>query len=90
MDYVPFTSLKDLKEKVGYYLRNDQERDRIRMHGHAALRKYQNARIYWENIFEIIGLKTTRYQHRAGETWNKEYFDKWFRANGEAGPPEDT
>jgi hypothetical protein len=84
VDYVPFDNLKDLKEKIGYYLEHDEERDRIRRQGHATIRRYQNARIYWENLFEVIGLKPTRFRHRPGETWSKEHYIRWYKLNGEA------
>ena len=79
VDYVPFTTIKDLAEKIRYYLNNDEERDRIRTQGRATIEKYYNARIYWENIFETIGIPSERqYRHHPGEIWNKEYFDNWF------------
>jgi hypothetical protein len=79
VDYVPFTTLKDLAEKVRYYLEHDEERDLIRRQGRATVEKYHNARIYWENIFEIIGLKPGgSFIHRPGEIWNKQHFDNWY------------
>jgi len=79
VDYVPFTTLQDLADKIRYYLENEEERDRIRMHGRATVEKYYNARIYWENVFETIGIQSdTKHCHRPGEIWNKEYLDKWY------------
>ena len=79
VDYVPFTTLKDLVEKIRYYLENDNERDRIRMQGRATMEKYYNARLYWENIFEVIGiLPNKKFQHHPGEIWNKAHFDNWY------------
>ena len=79
VDYVPFTTLQDLADKIRYYLENKEERDRIRMHGRATVEKYYNARIYWENLFETIGIQSdTKHCHRPGEIWNKEYLDKWY------------
>jgi spore maturation protein CgeB len=78
VDYVPFTTLKDLADKARYYLKNDKERDRIRMNGRAAVEKYYNARVYWENIFEITGIiPGKKDRHHTGEIWNKAYFEKW-------------
>ena len=74
VDYVPFTTLQDLVDKIRYYLENDEERDRIRMHGRATVEKYYNSRIYWENLFETIGIQSARhYDHHPGEIWNKAY-----------------
>ena len=82
VDYVPFTSLKDLVDKIRYYLENEDERDRIRMQGRATVEKYHNARIYWENLFETIGIQSSgQNQHRPGEIWNKAYFDKWYSSH---------
>ena len=79
VDYVPFTTLKDLVDKIRYYLENEEERDRIRMHGRATVEKYYNARIYWENLFETMGIESaTQNHHHLGEIWNKEYLDKWY------------
>ncbi|MFC1943172.1 glycosyltransferase [Chloroflexota bacterium] len=81
-DYVPFTTLQDLIDKIRYYLENDGERDRIRMQGRATVEKYYNARIYWENLFETIGIQpATGYRHHPGEIWNKDYLDKWYLNN---------
>jgi len=78
-DYVPFTSVKDLVDKIRYYLENNEERDRIRTHGRATVEKYYNARIYWENIFETIGVQSTRrHYYHPGEIWNKAYFNDWY------------
>ena len=74
VDYVPFTTLQDLVDKIRYYLENDEERDRIRMHGRATVEKYYNSRIYWENLFETLGIQSARhYDHHPGEIWNKAY-----------------
>ena len=54
-DYVPFYTLKDLVEKIRYYLWSAPERDRIRLHGRATMEKYYSAHVYWQNIFEYIG-----------------------------------
>ena len=86
VDYVPFTTLKDLVEKVRYYLENDDERNRIRLHGRATVEKYYNARLFCENLFEAIGLLPARREHNPGEIWNKAYFDKWYLSN----PPVQT
>jgi hypothetical protein len=78
VDYVPFTTLKDLAEKIRYYLENDGERDRVRAQGRATVEKYYNARVFWENIFEMAGLKPNhKFVHRPGEIWNKQHFDNW-------------
>jgi hypothetical protein len=82
VDYVPFTTLKDLVDKIRYYLENAEERDRIRMQGRATVEKYHSARIYWENLFETIGIQSSgQNQHRPGEIWNKAYFDKWYSSH---------
>ena len=79
VDYVPFTTLNDLVDKIRYYLENEEERDRIRMHGRATVEKYYNARIYFENIFEAIGIPSDRqFHHHPGEIWNKAHFDNWY------------
>ncbi len=76
VDYVPFTTLKDLVDKIRYYLEHEEERDCIRMQGRATVEKYHNARTYWENLFETIGIQpATQYHHHPGEIWNKAYFD---------------
>ncbi len=83
VDYVPFTTLKDLVDKIRYYLENEEERDRIRMHGRATVEKYYNARIYWENLFEAIGIPSGgEHYHYPGEIWNKEYFGNWYLRTG--------
>jgi len=82
IDYVPFTTLRDLVDKIRYYLENDEERDRIRMQGRATVEKYHNARIYWENLFDAIGIQSaTHYDHHPGEIWNKAYFDNWYSSH---------
>ena len=74
VDYVPFTTLDDLADKIKYYLANEVERDRIRMHGHATVKKYYNAKMYWENLFESVGIESGgRCCYDCGEVWNKEY-----------------
>ena len=79
VDYVPFTTLEDLIDKIRYYLENEEERDRIRMHGRATVEKYYNSRLYWYNLFETIGIQSdTQYHHHPGEFWNKAYYDKWY------------
>ena len=79
VDYVPFTTLRDLVDKIRYYLENEGERDRIRMHGRATVEKYYNARIYWENTFEAIGMPSGgEHYHHPGEIWNKAHFDNWY------------
>lgn len=90
VDYVPFTTLRDLAEKIRYYLKNDEERDRIRIQGRETVEKYYNARIFWENIFEMANIKTNEgFIHYPGEIWNKEHFKTWFRMNEEAGLAND-
>jgi len=79
VDYVPFTTLNDLVDKIRYYLENEEERDRIRMHGRATVEKYYNARIYWENLFEAIGIPSdNQFHHHPGEIWNRAHFDNWY------------
>ena len=79
VDYVPFTTLKDLVDKIRYYLENDNERDRIRLQGRATVEKYYNARIYCENLFEAMGIPSdNQFQHHPGEIWNKAHFDNWY------------
>lgn len=83
VDYVPFTTLRDLVDKIRYYLKNEEERDRIRMQGRARVEKYCNAQIFWENLFEVIGIQSvTQYDHHPGEFWNKAYFDNWYLSTG--------
>lgn len=83
VDYVPFTTLNDLVDKIRYYLGNDGERDRIRMQGRATMEKYYNARLYWENLFEAIGIPSdNQFHHQPGEIWNKAHFDNWFLSAG--------
>ena len=82
VDYVPYTTLPDLVNKVRYYLENEEERDRIRMHGRATVEKYYNARIYWENILETIGIPSdNQFHHHPGEVWNKAHFENWYLGN---------
>jgi hypothetical protein len=77
-DYVPFTTLKDLADKIRYYLEHDDERDRVRLHGRATVEKYYNAKIYWQNLFEAIGLLPDGEKHyHPGEIWNIKYFESW-------------
>lgn len=79
VDYVPFTTLQDLADKIGYYLEHEEERDCIRMQGRATVEKYYNVRIYWENLFETIGIQSaTQHEHHTGEIWNKAHFDNWY------------
>ena len=83
VDYVPFTTLNDLVDKIRYYLKNDEERDRIRLQGRATIEKYYNARIYWENIFEAIGIPSdNQFRHHPGEIWNKAHFENWLLSAG--------
>jgi spore maturation protein CgeB len=85
VDYVPFTTPKDLVDKIRYYLENDEERDRIRLQGRATVQKYYNARVFCENLFETTGIQSSgQNQHRPGEIWNKAYFDKWYSSH----PPQ--
>lgn len=78
VDYVPYSTLNDLVDKIRYYLENEEERDRIRMHGRATVEKYYNARIYFENIFEVIGISPNKqFHHHPGEIWNKAHFENW-------------
>ncbi|MCK4793638.1 MAG: glycosyltransferase family 1 protein, partial [Desulfobacteraceae bacterium] len=82
VDYVPFTTLQDLADKIRYYLEHDEERDRIRMQGRATVEKYYNSRIYWQNLFETIGIQPdSQYQHHPGEIWNQAYYDKWYSSH---------
>ncbi|MBI4333168.1 MAG: glycosyltransferase family 1 protein [Chloroflexi bacterium] len=79
VDYVPFTTLKDLVDKIRYYLEREEERDRIRLQGRATVDKYYNAKVYWENVFESIGISSGgENHHRPGEIWDKAYFDNWY------------
>lgn len=79
IDYVPFTTLKDLVDKIKFYLEHDEERERIRMQGRATVEKYCNSRVYWANLFETIGIQSDRLsQHHPGDIWNKAYFDNWY------------
>jgi hypothetical protein len=82
VDYVPFTTLQDLVDKIRYYLENDEERDRIRMQGRTTVEKYYNARINWENLFEALGIQSDgQHQHHPGEIWNKAYFHNRYFSN---------
>jgi len=82
-DYVPFTTLKDLVDKIRYYQAHDEERDRIRLHGRATVERYHSARVYWENLFEAIGLPPEgQAYHHPGEIWDRAYFDQWYLRTG--------
>ena len=83
VDYVPFFNLKDLLDKIKYYLENDEERDKIRLQGRATVEKYYNVRNYWDNIFEAAGaVPESGFRHQPGEIWNKEHFNKWLSKAG--------
>lgn len=75
-DYVPFTTLRDLVDKIRYYLENEDERDAIRRQGHETVGRYYNARMYWEAVFETIGLESASQPHHPGEVWDKDFFAK--------------
>ena len=72
-DYVPFTDLDDLVDKVKYYIAHDSERDRIRLHGRATVEKYYNARLFWGNLLSTVEA-LVRGAKCSGELWNIQYY----------------
>jgi glycosyltransferase involved in cell wall biosynthesis len=55
-DYVSFSSKEDLLEKIGYYLKNSEERVRIAKNGMRKVAELYHPHNYWEKIFEKIGI----------------------------------
>lgn len=52
-DFAVFTSPKDLKEKIVYYLTHEDEREQIAEHGYETVKKYDNIN-YARRILEIV------------------------------------
>jgi spore maturation protein CgeB len=71
VDYVPFTTLKDLVGKVRYYLEHDKERDYIRMQGRTTVEKYYDAKLYWERLFKAAGVIDGVKSYKSREIWGK-------------------
>lgn len=71
VDYVPFTDIDDLIDKVRYYLSHEDEYDTIRLHGWETVTKYYNAKIFWQSIFETVKFPLGG----SGVLWNPSYLD---------------
>jgi len=54
VDYVPYTSKKDLLEKVQYYLKHDKERKIIARNGYEKVINLYSARRFWELLIERV------------------------------------
>lgn len=52
-DFVVFTSPRDLKEKIVYYLAHENEREQIAAHGYETVKKYDNVN-YARRILEAV------------------------------------
>lgn len=48
VDYVPYTSKKDLLEKVQYYLKHDKEREKIAKNGYKKVTTLYTAKRFWK------------------------------------------
>ncbi|MFA5127516.1 MAG: glycosyltransferase [Patescibacteria group bacterium] len=69
IDYVPFSSNKDLLEKCQYYINHDDARNLIANSGHNKSVQFYSARRFWDIVFKKAGLFTCA----NGETNEKEY-----------------
>jgi len=54
VDYVAFVSEEDLLEKIGYYLKNDQERLKIVQSGHERVMKLFSSYYQWREVDKIL------------------------------------
>lgn len=52
-DLVTFSSISELKEKVGYYLKHENERNQIAENGHNTVKKYDNLN-FAKKILEVV------------------------------------
>ena len=71
-DYVPFSGIDDLAEKIEYYLRNSIERDIIRVQGWKTVVDLYNPTRLWKSIFDEVDSLPS---HNPGILWNKSYFN---------------
>ena len=55
-DYVEWQNEKQLVEKIKYYLQNTRERQRISNSGYKKANEKYSAKIYWQTVFNYIGL----------------------------------
>ena len=55
-DYVYFDSKNDLIEKAGYYLRHDEERNKIAKSGYEKVKEYHNYDIRVKEMLRITGI----------------------------------
>lgn len=57
VDYVPYLNKQDMHDKAIYYLNNQNERIKIAEQGTAKIKEKHNSYVYWNNVFNKIGLK---------------------------------
>jgi hypothetical protein len=55
-EYVPFFDSDDLVEKTQFYLRHEEERERIARRGWEKARRYCNERRFWGRMLELAGV----------------------------------
>jgi|TARA_B100001971_G_scaffold15244_1_gene11965 glycosyltransferase involved in cell wall biosynthesis len=55
-EYVSFGSKEDMVDKIRYYLKNDAERMQIAENGRRKVNECYNLQIYWDKVFEKVGL----------------------------------
>lgn len=53
-DFVYYTDIADLKEKIHYYLNHEEERARIALNGQNKIRKFHSFTRRFQEIFEIV------------------------------------
>jgi spore maturation protein CgeB len=52
-----YKNLKELKDKIIYYLKHETEREEIALNGHLALKKYYSKEKQWQNFVTFINEK---------------------------------
>jgi Glycosyl transferases group 1 len=52
-----YKNLKELKDKIKYYLKHETEREEIALNGHLALKKYYSKEKQWQNFVTFINEK---------------------------------
>lgn len=60
IDYVSFSSIKELVEKAEYYLAHEDERMRIQINGYQKVNTYHTYQDRIEKMFKIMEMKTAR------------------------------
>lgn len=56
-NYMSFKNIKDLKDKINYYLRNEKERKRIAINGYIKSRREHTYQKHFQKLFSLINDK---------------------------------